>query len=248
MTLESEESEEATSRPAKMIPFRMQQVLISWIFIVASAGLLLDFLSLQVLLRNPPMNPGYFAELCDWFGVLNCVLWLLGFIILVHWLQSVGATRLAILAALLKVVASALFNIQPMTGTMNDPSLSGGVSRGGGAGTWWSNAAGITFFHCGNVLSCLDFRLHPPPGSSKTESWLYHGNLPITGMWLYQLSTWALVGANYLSAGPNGDPTASLMPTTSTTVYTLQVVGAVGLLIGSVVYGIWCDAFTDFSH
>lgn len=241
----TEEEESITSRPARLVPYRTQQVLISWMFILASATLLLDFLSLQVLLREGP-SPDYFAELCNWFGVVSCLLWLLGFLLLIHWLHSVRATRMGLLGAYCKVLASVFFNLQPMTGSMNDPVFAGGYPKGGGAGTWWSNATGITFFHLGNIISCLDFFLHTPPGADKRKGWCFHGNLPITGMWIYQLSTWFLASANYLSVAPNG-PTSSVLPTSHSVVASFQVVGASLLLIGSLFYAKWCDAL-DLQH
>lgn len=231
-------SEEAST--AASVPHRMQQVLISWVFIFASATLLLDFLALQDLLRNP--IPDWFAELGNWFGIVSCMSWLLGFVLLVHWLHAVGATPMGLAGAYLKVAASVFFNLQPMTGTMNDRAL------GGAAGLWWSNVVGITFFHIGNLVACADFALHRSPGSSKTRGVLYHGNLPITGMWLYQLSTWCLLAGNVLSCAWGGDHANALMDTNTSFVYTMQVVGSLGLLGGSVVYGVWCDAFHNWSH
>mmetsp|Transcript_94711 Transcript_94711/g.171026 ORF Transcript_94711/g.171026 Transcript_94711/m.171026 type:complete len:257 (+) Transcript_94711:109-879(+) len=219
---------------AKGVPYRLQQVLISWVFIVASVALLLDFLSLQALVREGD-NPDFFAELCNWFGVLSCISWFLGFALLIHWLRSVGATSMGVLGASCKLVAAILFNLQPMTGTMNDPLL------GGGAGLWWSNTAGITFFHVGNIISCLDFYLHTAPGADTRKGWLYHGNLPITGMWVYQLATWFLVASNYMACGWGGDVQKALMPTAAAPVFICQVLGASLLLLGSVVYAVWCD-------
>mmetsp|Transcript_16806 Transcript_16806/g.38731 ORF Transcript_16806/g.38731 Transcript_16806/m.38731 type:complete len:88 (+) Transcript_16806:98-361(+) len=56
------------------VPYRMQQVLISWVFCVASVALLLDFASLQHLVRDlSSKHLTMFDELCNWFGVLSCV-------------------------------------------------------------------------------------------------------------------------------------------------------------------------------
>jgi len=226
------------------VPFRMQQVAVSWMFLIASITLILDFAALQTMLRHVSaggeLRP--FDELCNWFGVVSCVCWLLGFIVLAHWLHSVGATRMGLAGCYLKVVAAVFFNLQPMTGTMNDPLL------GGGAGLWWSNLTGILFFHSGNVVSCLDFFLHAPPGSDKSKGWAYHGNLPITGMWVYQLATWFLVASNFLACSFGGAAWAPLLPTTDTLVVLGQFAGSGLLLAGTVVYMLWCDGFRNFSH
>jgi len=232
---------------AKLIPFRMQQVLLNWMFIVASLALILDFASLQDLVREPPANPGFFAELMNWFGVLSCILWFWGFVVLVHWLHSVGATPLGLLGAYMKLVASVFFNVQPMSGTMNDPLLAGGYSRGGGAGIWWSNLTGILFFHVGNCISCLDFYMNTPPGADKKKGWLYHGNLPIFGMWTYQMATWFLVGSNFMACSFPTD-WAPLVKIPEPPVYICQFVGGFGLLAGSLIFTVWCDGFRNFSH
>jgi len=223
------------------VPHRLQQVMISWIFIIASVMLLLDFFAFQDLIRTPPTATlGYFAALCNWFGVVSCVHWLGGFILLAHWLHTVGATQLGLLGCYCKVVASIFFNLQPMTGTMGLAAL------GGGAGLWWSNATGITFFHVGNLISCYDMWANTPPGANKKEGWMYHGNLPITGMWVYQAATWFLVGSNYMAISPPGS--TSLVVPSDWKVYTCQVLGGGFLLLGSLVYGLWSDAFGNCSH
>eukprot|EP00419_Tripos_fusus_P017451 CAMPEP_0172742302 /NCGR_PEP_ID=MMETSP1074-20121228/129213_1 /TAXON_ID=2916 /ORGANISM="Ceratium fusus, Strain PA161109" /LENGTH=226 /DNA_ID=CAMNT_0013572821 /DNA_START=3 /DNA_END=680 /DNA_ORIENTATION=+ len=198
------------------VPHREQQVLISWVFIFASGSLFLDFASLQQLSQHGP--GGTFAGLCNWFGTVSCLLWLLGFVILVHWLRRVGATAMGVSGARLKLLAALFFNIQPMTGVA-------GINNG--AGVWWSNLVGILLFHLGNLVSCLDFFLHPPPGSDKSHSWLAHGNLPITGMWIYQVATWLLVLGNLLACNWWAEsPTAQWVPTTHWLVVTGQYAGS----------------------
>jgi len=232
---------------AQLIPHRSQQVFINWIFIIASAALLLDFLSLQSLLVDPS-NPGYFAEMNNWFGVVSCVGWFLGFIVLAHWLHSVGATSMGLAGCYMKFLASIFFNLQPMTGMMNDPKLAGGFPRGGGGGLWWSNLVGILFFHSGNLVSCMDFYLHTPPGADKERGWLYHGNLPVTAMWVYQAATWILVAGNFLSCTFDGADWAPIVPTNHAPVYLCQCGGALGLLLGSVIYTVWCAGFHDWTN
>merc|ERR1712176_857632 len=135
----------------------MQQVVVNWVFIIASVALILDFGALQELMVDPA-HPDSFAALCNWFGVVSCVCWFAGFVFLAHWLHSAGATPMGLTGCYMKLIASCFFNLQPMTGTMNIRQ---------GAGFWWSNLTGILFFHFGNIVSCLDFYLHPLPGSNR---------------------------------------------------------------------------------
>lgn len=224
---------------AKLIPHRMQQVLINWIFMVASAALILDFAALHMIFVRPT---SYFAELCNWFGVLSCLCWFLGFVLLSHWLRSVGATAMGQAGCYFKLIAAVFFNLQPMTGTMADLAL------GGASGLWWSNLTGILLFHTGNLVSCVDFYLHTPPGANKRKGWIYHGNLPITAMWVYQLSTWFLVAANFVSCTFNGASWAPLVPVKDPRVLLCQLTGGFLLLIGSIIYTVWCDGFRNLSH
>jgi hypothetical protein len=241
---QSELDDKATGFPftneALLIPFRMQQVLVNWIFIIASVALILDIGALQDIFAEGPKT--HFAELCNWFGVLSCLGWFTGFVLLAHWLHSVGATPMGLTGCYMKLIASCFFNLQPMTGTMNDPLL------GGPAGLWWSNLTGILFFHFGNCVSCLDFYLHTPPGADKKKGWLYHGNLPITAMWIYQGATWFLVASNFLACSFDGASWAPLVKIPEPPVYICQFAGGFGLLFGSVVYTVWCDGFRNFSY
>jgi len=232
------------ARAAQGIPFRMQQVLISWVFVVASVALILDFAALQSLVRDIGSGDGLsrFDALCNWFGVISCVNWFTGFALLAHWLHAVGATRMGLAGCYMKFAASIFFNLQPATGTMNDPIL------GGAAGLWWSNLVGILFFHGGNVVSCLDFYLHTPPGASKEKGWLFHGNLPITGMWVYQAATWLLVASNFLACTFDGASWAPILPVASAPVFFCQFGGSFLLLSGSLVYAVWCDALRNSVH
>lgn len=230
-------------KQALFIPHRMQQVLLNWVFMGASVALLLDFAALQDLVHTEKgQRPDHFAELCNWFGVVSCIGWFVGFVLLAHWLHSVGATRLALVGCYLKLVAAIFFNIQPMTGTMNDPAYNYG------AGVWWSNLTGIILFHSGNVVSCIDFFLQPPPGADKKKGWLYHGNLPVTGMWIYQLATWFLVASNAMACTFNGAEGYPLVPVGKWPVILCQMAGGGGLLIGAIVFTIWCDGFRNWSH
>lgn len=230
-----------SGHPANQIPYRMQQVVISWTFILASIFLELDFLSFQNLqgALKSGQAPSYFASLCNWFGVLQGWLWLQGFTFLAHWLHSLSATSGALLGCYLKLAASVFFCLQPMTGVAGTRL---------GAGLWWSNLVGILLFHSGNCVSVFDFAMNTPPGADKQRGWLYHGNLPITGMWIYWLATWILVGSNLLACQWHGDAKAAWQDGNSAIVQILMYSGAFFLLLGSVVYAIWCNGLSNFSH
>merc|ERR1719174_2401211 len=71
------------THPGDQIEFRLQQVLVSWIEIVASIVYFMDFLALQSDL----------IKVRHWFGAMAQFLWLLGFLLHLHWQHSVGTTR-----------------------------------------------------------------------------------------------------------------------------------------------------------
>jgi hypothetical protein len=239
------------SEMAKQVPFQAQQILISWIFVFASVALFLDFVGLQSLekcvIREVSCSSAetYFRKLDNWFGTISCVWWLTGFAVLQHWLARISATRWGQFGCFLKLVASVFFNIQPMTGIQGTRH---------GAGLAWSNLTGILLFHSGNLVSCADFFVFPPPGSNKRGSWFEYGNLPITGMWIYQLATWFLVLANLVTCDwhqvvdpTSKGPSTQFMDTDSFVVIVCQYAGALLLLLGSIVYGIWCNAFRSLA-
>lgn len=230
---------------AKQVPHQAQQVLISWIFIFASITLFLDFVGLQSLVRCQPVGvvecgsfENYIIGLDNWFGTISCVWWFTGFVVLQHWLARIGATRWGQLGCLLKLIAAIFFNLQPMTG------IAGTRQH---AGLAWSNLTGILLFHSGNLVSCTDFFVYPPPGSNKRGGWFEYGNLPITGMWIYQLATWFLVAGNLITCDWTGDMTSQWVPTGHWTVKMCQYVGSLLLLLGSLVYCTWCNGFRSLA-
>jgi hypothetical protein len=229
---------------AKQIPHQAQQVLISWIFIFASVTLFLDFVGLQSLVRclDPDANCGsfemYIVGLDNWFGTISCIWWFTGFVVLQHWLARIGATKYGQFGCFLKLVAAIFFNLQPMTGV---------AGTRGHAGLAWSNLTGILLFHSGNLVSCADFFVFPPPGSNKRGGWLEFGNLPITGMWIYQLATWFLVAGNLITCDWTGAVTSQWLPTSHWSVKMCQYVGSLLLLVGSLVYCSWCNGFKSLA-
>jgi hypothetical protein len=234
------------SEKAKDVPFQAQQVLTTWIFIVAGITLFLDFAALQTMLSclkvECTVATQYFSNLGNWFGTVSCIGWLSGFVILQHWLSRISATKVGQFACAVKILAAVFFNLQPMTGIANTRQH---------AGLAWSNLTGICLFHIGNLLSCFDFYVYPPPGSNKQGSWFEHGNLPITGMWIFQLATWLLVVANVVtcdwSNSPPGPLSTQWVDTDSILVMSCQYAGALLLLLGAVLYGVWCNAFRSLA-
>lgn len=219
------------------VPHQPQQILANWIFLSASIMLLCQFAALQnvLLAYQQGMQLSYMAMLLNWFGTVSCILWLLGFIILLHWLIRIHATLGSIIATSLKVLASFFFNLQPATAI-------GGTSAG--LGFWWSNLVGILLFHIGNLISCTDFWINPPIRSEFRRGPFYYGNLPVNGMWQFQLATWLLVAANLMSCNWGGQtPSASWLLTSHVAVQVCQYSGAILLITGSFTYLLWCDGF-----
>ena len=88
---------------------------------------------------NPPAN-----ELINFFGTIEAVLWLQGFILLLYWcIYEVPFQFSGTFGCMLKLIASIFFNIQP----------AGGLIRSVEVGCPWSNFVGICLFHSGNMVS-----------------------------------------------------------------------------------------------
>lgn len=67
-------------------------------------------------------------------------------------------------------------------------------------------------------------------------------------MWVYQAATWFLVGSNFMACTFNGAVSwAPLVPIAHAPVFVCQIAGAL-LLAGSVIYGVWCDAFGNLKN
>merc|ERR1719453_809737 len=89
--------------PGNKVKHRMQQVLVAWLFIVASIAFFLDYLALQAHLEKAR----------HYFGMFAMVLWLLGFLIHFHWQISVEIVKLQLLASFFKVMACVMLQVHP---------------------------------------------------------------------------------------------------------------------------------------
>ena len=93
-----------------------------------------------------------------------------GFAILIDWIvfdtfSCWGPSRRALCGAMLKLIASAFFSVQPfsdMAGYLNAvpaPKGAAGATPGGdyasAHGVPWSNFVGIWFFHAGNCVDAI---------------------------------------------------------------------------------------------
>jgi hypothetical protein len=161
---------------------------------------------------------------------VSCVCWLHGFIMLIHWNYALGIMLgkqpvLGLTSAILKTIASVLFNIQPLTGLIFD-----------NFGCSWSNLDGICFFHTGNLISIYDMMRN----LFNYKKPFCNANLPIWAMWCFLVATTALVTANtlmymnlYVDSITVPDVAASVV------LPVCQMLGGSLLLIGSVIYVIW---------
>lgn len=251
------------------IPQRAQQYLISWIFVFASATLLVEFIIIAV---NVPEDcticpQGKYqaiyhngSALCDdctydghialpkqcgkniytastdeqcplssiqnlqnWFGSISCILWLQGFIILLHWIiTAIGAPFYSVLGCCLKLVASVFFNIAPGTGLWLQ--LANGPKQ-----TDWSNFVGILFFHTGNMIDSWNLSY-----TVDTKNPWALGNWTAYGMYVLLSATTFLVTGNALLyfqviEAESSDPAINIIDA-------FAIVGASLLLLGSLIY------------
>eukprot|EP00038_Savillea_parva_P027114 m.57630 g.57630 ORF g.57630 m.57630 type:complete len:227 (+) comp7777_c0_seq2:155-835(+) len=192
------------------IPGRACMWLLSWVFVFASVFLTAEFVLLH--LNNPPTN-----ELINFFGTIEGILWLQGFILLLYWsFYEVPIAPMGCFATFLKFVASCFFNVQPASGLITMQPL----------GVPWSNFVGICLFHSGNVISTYTML----GMLNKSDPWS-ESNLPVYGMWVYTLATTLLITADGLD----------YYGVESAEVYVKygQIFGATLLGVGSLMYCYW---------
>lgn len=242
---------------AKGTPGLQQQVLISWVFIMASTFLVLDFATAQL---GSPTNPdGYFSihpNVSYITGVISCVFWLQGFILLTHWhVYSINDTAsLGFMGTLLKLLAAIFFNMQPMSALWDETATAsanatnttalnwGSVSPGNAAEYMfgWSDFLGICLFHSGNLCSIIDMMRN----MFKYETPFAFSNLPVWGMWVYLLATTFLVTCNALAYF--GSPANGTIPEEYGFFWWFtalcQLTGSSLLLAGSFIYLYWSTA------
>lgn len=190
------------------VPGRAAMWLTSWVFVFASVFLLVEFVLLHS--ANPPTN-----ELINFFGTIEAVLWLEGFIVLLYWcIYEVPFQFSGTLGCVLKLAASVFFNLQPGSGLVDED-----------IGIAWSNFVGISLFHGGNMVSV--YSMFNMFDSSRPFS---EGNLPVWGMWVYTLATTFLVTADGLDYFDVDTPEYIKFG---------QICGATLLLLGSLIYAYW---------
>jgi hypothetical protein len=227
---QAREASQDMVHPGDQIRYRLQQVLISWIFIVASIVYFCDYLALQAGLN----------KVRHWFGVLASVQWLFGFLILLHWQHSVGTSRTQLGSSHLKAWSCLFQQVHPVAMTMGYKESDSWV--------WWTAFVGILFWHIGNLISCFDYARNPPAGANRNGSLVSHGNIPVTEVWLDQLATWLLLIAVVSITQWGGHPDAQLEPVTNWGVTFCQFGGATLFLLASVLRCEWCNGFRNFSH
>lgn len=186
----------------RKIPGRQTILLSSWLFIVASFLLLTEFVLIYLNAGqklyydgSPPLVSWATPHIVSIFGVLEAIGWAIGFLLLIEWLvwyafDAWGKDRVALWAAMLKLLASAFFCIQPAS-QLGDPNSTMLVP---GLGVPWSNFVGICLFHSGNLMDSMRMPLE----RTALLSW---GNMPTLGMYVYVSATWLLVVADALASG-----------------------------------------------
>eukprot|EP00755_Sulcionema_specki_P000626 Sspe_Gene.115499::Locus_103045_Transcript_1_1_Confidence_1.000_Length_866::g.115499::m.115499 len=154
-----------------VVPRRLEMLHLSWVFLWASITLTTEF----ILIHRGYLDtrPG----LVNGVGLVSCIFWLHGFLMLVHWLVAISAHRLALAGAIFKTIAAVLFNVQPFTALLNNDG-----------GCAYTNLIAICFFHFGNMLSMFDMLV--------TSRDVQTHKAPVLGMACYLLATTLLVAAN----------------------------------------------------
>lgn len=216
--------------PGNFVPFRLQQVLVSWIFIVASIAYFLDFLALQA----------HFNKARHYFGVVASLLWLVGFLLQLHWQFSVGSSFMQYIASSFKVMACIMGQVHPFSRIMG--------SKETDAWVWWPALAGIALWHIGNLIGFVDFSYHPMPALDPEGSHMAHGNLPRTEMCVDAAATTLLVLAAVCTTQWMGHPEKQLVSTNNPFEVFLEFGGALLFLAASVIKCEWCNGFRNCSH
>jgi hypothetical protein len=223
----------------RFVPRKLEILHTSWVFVFASVTLTLEFVMIAmgcitVPASDDPVNPLLqFAPAVNAVGLVSCVAWLYGFLMLLHWVVSIapGGAPTAIKSVgfygcVLKIAASIFFNMQP---------LSGLLMYRAGAGFRWSNLVGICLFHSGNLVNLVDMFILSlnKPGGYVSKRACAHANLPVWGMLIYGLATTCLVTSNalvYSEAAFGG---------VGTVISACSIAGGSLLTVGSAVYVVW---------
>lgn len=240
------------------VPGRTKILVSSVIFCVASVLLLLQFLALHCTSYTSAASCDKWVtgDLIDWSGAFSCIGWFAGFAVLIDWIvfdtfSAWGPSRRALIGATLKLMASAFFCVEPFSdiaGYLDAVPMPNGTAAASATllypranGVPWSNFVGILFFHTGNVIDAIGmaplFNCAAP---------LSGGNLPVLGMVTYMLATWLLAiggGIAYAATPAPWGPGGALPQSELNFVAPAQIVGALLLLIGSILYTGWAACF-----
>lgn len=217
-----------------LVPGRNKILASSVVFIVASIVLLMELICLP--------GTGYIKtpsfDFLNWCGVIQGLLWFIGFAILIDWIvfdtyPVWGPSRRALVGATLKLIASAFFCVQPFSAVFKyaPEQLPAGVP--------WANFVGILFFHSGNCVDALGTLLSGLFNKAEPFSL---GNLPVYGICTYCASTWVLVIGDGFAFTANPLPYGAGKPMAGY-VGPANVIGSLGLLLGSILYTWWAAAF-----
>jgi len=215
------------------IPGRAKVLLSSIVFVAASTLLLLEFTSIGY---DWPYDHTA-VESWNWLGLWSCVGWFVGFALLIDWIVFStfpvwGFDRQALVGAILKLIASVLFCIQPMSYI-----CSGEQYLKDSYGTPWSNFVGICFFHAGNCINAVGMLKLIDCRAPLLAS------APSIGMLIFAAATWFLVVADGLYYFGLPKPTGPGMDPPQSFVSPGQVTGATLLLVGSLLYTLWAATF-----
>lgn len=218
------------------VPGRSTILASSVVFIAAALFLLVEFVCILC---------GSEALIINILGMLEGAGWLVGFALLIEWQVShlfptIGYSRRALAGAVIKLIASVFFNVQPVSWLLAPEA---GACTLPGVGVPWSNFVGIWLFHTGNTIDALGMI----SAIDASRPLLALANLPVVGMWIFWSATWLLVVADtldYLGTpapyGPNVSTGVS-----RTVVSCLQIAGAALLGVGSIVYAYWAHRPTE---
>jgi len=222
------------------VPGRGTIIVSSVLFIIAALTLWLEFIVLylgpaQMIYYGNEPAPWAMGNLVNILGAISCVGWVIGFWVLIDWMvvytfPAWGVSRRGLLGAVIKIIASTLFNIQPWSALMAPTYGLPGV------GVPWSNFAGICFFHVGNILDSIGMI----PLFNKAAP-LSVGNLPVLGMWTFMMATWFLTIAGGIGYFSTPEPWGPGMTFGSIALYVvpMQIFGSFLLLVGSLEYMYW---------
>lgn len=216
--------------PGNAVKFRMQQVLVAWIFIIASIAFFLDYLAVQAS----------FNKACHYFGMVAASLWLVGFLIHFHWQLSVNSRREQLSAAFFKVMACIMMQVHPFCMIIGMSEHDGSV--------WWPSCTCLALWHIGNIIACGDYYFHPPNGVNRSAGITAYCNLVITEMWIDQFATWLLLFASVSITEWGGHPEDQLLATTNPAVVFCQFGGALSFLLAACIRCEWCNGFRNCTH